>query len=293
MARNDKPLLEFEGRRFYTERDLKQRVYELEAEHEGEEITGEAREEWNSLNEKIDHFEARRERVAELARSKRGIESGDGATTPIQSLTRVEEEAAVPPHVREARDAGLRAVERHSDVLGAEGSDRLDTLIRRDDPAGLASRYLAAVGNPDYKRAFAKIIKNPADAHLRMTREEQLSVQEVVAAEESRAMAEGTGSTGGFGIPIEIDPTINILGAGALNPVRKYATVRAMSTLQLRLVSADQVTAAYVAEATEATDNSPTLAQPILTAAKGHAFIPFSFELEQDYLGLTNELGRV
>ena len=118
-------------------------------------------------------------------------------------------------------------------------------------------------------------------------------MQEVVAAEEARALGVATGGTGGFGIPIEIDPTINLLGAGALNPVRQYATVRTMSSLQLRLISADQVVAAYAAEGTEASDNSPTLVQPTLTAARGQAFIPFSYEMGYDYPNLANELGNV
>jgi HK97 family phage major capsid protein len=126
-----------------------------------------------------------------------------------------------------------------------------------------------------------------------MSREEQLSVQEVVAAEEARAMGVGSGATGGFGIPIEIDPTITLEGAGALNPVRQYATVRPMSTLQLRLVSADQVAANYAAEAAEVADSSPTLTQPTLTAARGQAFIPYSIETEQDYTGLAQESTKI
>jgi HK97 family phage major capsid protein len=195
--------------------------------------------------------------------------------------------------VRANRDAGLRAIESHQHALNAEASDRLDKLLRSDDPAGLGGRYLAAVGAPAYKRAFAKILKNPSDAHLRMTTEEQLAVQEVVAAEEARAMGSATGSAGGFGIPIEIDPTINLLGAGALNPIRQYATVRAMSSLTLRLVSADQVAASYTAEAAEVADSSPTLTQPTLTAAKGHAFIPYSIEVAGDYPRLADELATL
>jgi HK97 family phage major capsid protein len=201
----------------------------------------------------------------------------------------------VPEHLRQVRDKGLRTLERcvRDGELSSEAAGRMDTLVRKDDPLTLGARYLAAVGDPVYAQAFGKILKDPQHAHLRMSREEQTAVQQVVQAEEARAMAGGTGSTGGFGLPIQIDPTINLLGAGALNPVRQYATVRTMESLTLRLVSADQVTAGYLAEAAPATDNSPTLAQPTITAARGTAFIPFSIEVGQDYPDLLNELGEI
>jgi HK97 family phage major capsid protein len=284
------PIYTYEGRAFQTEAALRARVAEIHLEHEGEEITGAAKDEWNALNEQIEHHEKRRERIVELARSGR-VESGDGASFRPGYLEQADE--SVPAHVRASRDAGLRTIERHQHALNAEASDRLDGLLRHDDPAGFGARYLAAVGNPHYKTAFVKILSNPDTAHLRMSREEQLSVQEVVAAEEVRAMGVGTGSTGGFGIPIEIDPTITLEGAGALNPVRQYATVRPMSTLQLRLVSADQVAANYAAEAAEVADSSPTLTQPTLTAARGQAFIPYSIETEQDYTGLAQESTKI
>jgi HK97 family phage major capsid protein len=285
-----KPILSHEGRDYFSEAELKARVAEIHLEHEGEEITGAAKDEWNRCNEVLDQFEKRRERILELARSGR-VESGDGASFRPGYLEQADD--SVPVHVRASRDAGLRTIERHQHALNAEASDRLDGLLRHDDPAGFGARYLAAVGNPHYKTAFVKILSNPDTAHLMMSREEQLSVQEVVAAEEARAMGVGSGATGGFGIPIEIDPTITLEGAGALNPVRQYATVRPMSTLQLRLVSADQVAANYAAEAAEVADSSPTLTQPTLTAARGQAFIPYSIETEQDYTGLAQELTKI
>jgi len=291
-----KAIFEYEGRSYFSEAELKQRIAQIHLEHEGEVIPkgSDAAEEWNKLNGALEHFEKRRERLAELARSGgRNVESGDGATFDHRRSLEQADDSALPPHVRANRDAGLRAIETHQHALNAEASDRLDNLLRHNDPAGMGGRYLAAVGDPNYKTAFTKILKNPMDAHLRMTTQEQLSVQEVVAAEEARAMGVATGATGGFGIPIEIDPTINLLGAGALNPVRQYATVRTMSSLQLRLISADQVSAGYVAEGTESSDNSPTLVQPTVTAARGQAFIPFSYEMGYDYPDLVNELANV
>jgi HK97 family phage major capsid protein len=234
-----------------------------------------------------------REYIAVFAKNPAALEHTDMLADPHRDATYRHD--PLPEHQRQVRDKGLRTLERcvRDGELNSEAADRMDTLVRKDDPLTLGARYLTAVGDPIYAQAFAKILKDPQHAHLRMSREEQTAVQAVVQAEEARAMSSGTGSAGGFGLPIQIDPGINLLGTGALNPVREYATVRTMESLTLRLVSPDQVTASYLAEASPASDNSPTLAQPTITAARGTAFVPFSIEVQGDYPDLLNELGRI
>src|SRR6266513_277839 len=142
-----KPILEYGGRSFYSESELKQRVTELDREHADAVMPKQARSEWHLLNETIEEFAARRERVLELARSPRNTESGDGAGFQ-HGYTRVDDPQ--DPRLREARDVGLRAIERHDDVLTAKAADRLDGLVRSRDPDGSAARYLDAVGDPHY-----------------------------------------------------------------------------------------------------------------------------------------------
>jgi HK97 family phage major capsid protein len=177
----------------------------------------------------------------------------------------------------------------------AEAADRVDGVLRgADAPYGLDARYIETHGSAEYERAFAKLLRWGDGAALRMTREEQTAVQNANAAEEMRtAMAEGTGSTGGFGIPIAIDPTINLSSNGAINPVRQLATVRTMATRELRLVASDGVVAQYQAEAAEALDNSPTLAQPVITAQRCTSFVPFSWEVGDDWGSLVSELTQL
>lgn len=264
-----------------TVEEMRERVEELDAEFPGQRFDDAAREEWEQLNSRIDELEIRRERVLELANDSR---NHDGyRPDPASRDTRA---------VGEYRNAGLRAIERNTrtDVLTAQAADRLDEVVRLPDHAGLAGRYLAAVDNPDYGPAFTKILENPQTAHLRMTPKEQLAVQEVVAADQARTMSVGTTTAGGFGIPLQIDPTITLVGSGALNPVREFATVRSCISDTLRLVSSDGVVAAYAAELTAATDNSPTLAQPTIDLAKGQAWIPYSIEVGMDYPNLVGEL---
>jgi HK97 family phage major capsid protein len=55
-------------------------------------------------------------------------------------------------------------------------------------------------------------------------------------------------------------------------------------------VSSAGVSAAYAAEATETSDNAPTLAQPVISTEKAQAFIPFSIEVGMDWNGLQAEM---
>jgi HK97 family phage major capsid protein len=75
--------------------------------------------------------------------------------------------------------------------------------------------------------------------------------------------------------------------------VRQLARVESITTDQWKGVTSDGVTAGYAAEAAEASDNSPTLAQPVADTARGQAFIPFSIEVGQDWSSLAEEMGRL
>jgi HK97 family phage major capsid protein len=196
---------------------------------------------------------------------------------------------------RQARDEALRTVERYSQSgeLRSDAADRLDRVIRTRDPLGYGSRYLAAVGSEHYLSAFWKLVKDPTTGHLRFTPQEVQAVQEATAADELRTMSVGVGSAGGFGVPFQLDPSIVLSSAGATSPVRQLARVEDIVTDQWKGVSSDGVVAAYAAELTEASDNSPTLAQPVADTAKGQAWVPFSIELGQDYATLQRELGRL
>jgi HK97 family phage major capsid protein len=154
--------------------------------------------------------------------------------------------------------------------------------------------YVEAAGDPAYERAFVKVIRFGQSAVLRMTAEEQAAVQRVNHAEEVRtALTVGSGPGGGFAIPISIDPTVTLSSSGVINPIRALADVRTVSTRELRLVTSDGVVAQYQAEAAEAIDNSPVLAQPDLIVNRATSFIPFSFEVGMSWTDLLQELAQM
>jgi HK97 family phage major capsid protein len=241
-----------------------------------EPFTDEQKARWNELNDQAEHFRRRRERLMDLASRPENCEA-----EPEFKPSRPQ---PAPRHLQQARSEALRAIERAD--LSDKAARAAEELVDRDvnGPAGgFDAKYLAAVGNPAYARAFGKVLANPQTAHLQMTSEELESLHDANRAHQERAMAEGTTTTGGFAVPIGIDPTIRLSSDGALNPIRELATVRSMTTHEVRLVTSEGVTASFAAEAAEVADNAPTLAQPVLYAEKAHSFVPFSIEIGQDW----------
>jgi HK97 family phage major capsid protein len=60
-----------------------------------------------------------------------------------------------------------------------------------------------------------------------------------------------------------------------------------------RGISSDGVTVSYSAEAAAMVDGSPVLAQPVITCRRWTAFVPYSWELGQDWDSLGSELVRL
>jgi HK97 family phage major capsid protein len=190
----------------------------------------------------------------------------------------------------ESRDRALRTIERFAGEMDDGAADRLDGLVRRDAHRDWTSRYLAIVGSDEYKSAFGKLCVDPNHAHLRMTAQESEAVRAASAIEAERALNIGTGSAGGFLLPFQLDPSVMLSSNGALNPIRQVARTVVTSANEWRGVSSDGVTASFSAEGAAMVDGSPVFAQPTITCRRWTAFVPYSWELGQDWSGLESEL---
>ena len=274
--------------------EIREQLNDMNREAGGDQFDQESRDTWNTLNAELDEHRAaldelrvREERLAEAAadpnpdRSESGHDSGVRAT------------ATTVGGREAARSAGLRAIDRYRDVLPTDAGDRLDHHVREQDVLGHDARYLAAVAEPAYESAFIKMLRDPSTGHLRFSPREVEAVRAVTKADEERAMAVGTGGTGGFGAPFQLDPSIMNSGTGSINAFRQISRVETVTGYEWRGVTADQVTAHYRVEATEVQDDSPTLVQPVVHPMRGDAIVPISIEVEQDYPTLVNELGTL
>jgi HK97 family phage major capsid protein len=231
-----------------------------------------------------------KEIVAELgqahARGELGEEPGVDLTSgPPATRTRT---------LGGGRDEALRSISALGDsrTLNEVSAVRAVSLIK-SDKLGHDSEYLAAVADPDYEQAFARSIGNPEGAARMLSDAEHRAMTRVGRAMSVRSIAIGGGSTGGFAVPIALDPTIQIDNAGAVNPIRELADVRTISTSVWKGVKSAGVEFKFGAEASETADGSPTLSQPEITPTRATCWIPYSIESGEDWPNLSGELQKL
>src|SRR6185369_1184678 len=111
--------------------------------------------------------------------------------------------------------------------------------------------------------------------------------------EARRALSENTTTAGGFGIPVLIDPSIIITSGAADVPLLRVCRIENVTNNLWQGVSSAGMSWSYSTEGTEASDNSPTLAQPTVRVHMPKGFLPYSIEVAQDYPGFATEFGRL
>lgn len=177
------------------------------------------------------------------------------------------------------RDNAKRAIDAAS-YHGVDRSDAqhqvADLLDKLDeDNSALALRILNT-GSPTYDRAFGKAVLQGGTQGL--------------SPEEHRALSLGTATEGGYAVPFQLDPTIILTSAGSINPLRGISrNVQITGKVWQGLTSAG-ITVTRSAEAAEAGDNSPALAQPEVSTSRVDGFVPFSYELEYTWAQLRQEI---
>ncbi|PXY32967.1 hypothetical protein BAY59_07545 [Prauserella coralliicola] len=177
--------------------------------------------------------------------------------------------------------------------LPDHGAERVERLLASGIPgqSELCARWAASVGSEAYEAAFRKVFASPHFGHLEFTepeREAWARGQDAV-----RALGTSPGSAGGFAVPLTLDPTVLLTNDGAINPLRQLARVEQIATTTWQGVTSAGVSSAWVPEATEFGDDSPTLAQPEVTPLKGGSFVPFTFEVGMDWANIRTELARL
>jgi HK97 family phage major capsid protein len=283
--------------------DISARLGEIDKEYAGVALPDEVRSEWNDLNTELDanaelrtELVARRDRVSRLSggeeRTERALfntpKPGVARGEDIYDLTTVRSSVANPEEaVQELRDRAMRSLEgatfAHDQADQARVKAHVERLLDVDQTAGegkvageLARRMLVT-GSPVYKRAFGKTMAGRP-----------------LNADEQRALSLGTGSAGGFAVVYTLDPTIVPTSNFSVNPFRALARVETIvGTNEWKAVTSGAITAAYAAEATEASDNAPTLTQPDIIVEKAQAFVPFSIEAGQDWGALQSEMAQL
>lgn len=194
-----------------------------------------------------------------------------------------------PEQAAELRARALTAVEKTSDwefdsnvQKAGPSKNRIAWLLEhRDDRNATIAKLILATNSPVYKSAWIKAV---TDRSMMLTSKER----EVLY----RAMSLTDGS-GGFAVPMPIDPTLIQLGDGAADSVRAFARVEPITTDVWRGLASTELTASWDAEAAEVSDDTTTFTQPTVTAHKAAAFVPASIEIAGDYPNLVADLGEL
>jgi HK97 family phage major capsid protein len=264
----------------------------------------EIRDEITAMSRKRD-LTAADERSFEALRTEFDDLDRDGLTRMIQTGDIKLERGAIgsDDDARPANGSGLRDRARRvidaahrSKSLPDHAAEVCERLVS-DGPQreqSIAAKWAIAVGAPAYARAFAKLASDPERGHLTWEPDEADAYRVVAAfASEERAMGEGTGAAGGFMVPIALDPAIMLTSAGSINPLRQISRVVTIATSAWNGISSAGSTAEWKAEAAEAADASPTLAEPNIPVYFGDAFVPYSFEVGMDASNFLQELQKV
>jgi HK97 family phage major capsid protein len=182
---------------------------------------------------------------------------------------------------QELRSRALSAIEKMGGANDRVRSAATDIVERFDDSDSRIARMCLATSSPEYLRAWSKVATGRG--HL-MGPEERQALE--------RAMSL-TDSAGGYLVPFQLDPTVIITANGSLNQIRRVARQVVATGDVWNGVSAGSVSWGFTAEATEASDNAPTFAQPTVQLYKAQGFVPISIEALEDEANVTQEVARL
>jgi HK97 family phage major capsid protein/HK97 family phage prohead protease len=282
--------------------EIRARMAEIDTEHSGAALPEPIQTEWDGLQaEYAEHdraITASQERAAllrNLAETPGATERVEtsragfvgGAPAVIRRPDDIYDLAAVRQQARSIdevpglyRDRAMRAIET-SQFPGAgsreDAQERAAHLVDTiDDEHATLARRMLTTGSPLYARAFGKMMTKLSTNGL--------------TAEESRALSLGTDASGGYAVPMQLDPTIILTSDGTINPLRQVARQVQIVGKQWEGVTSAGVTVTRGAEASEAPDSTPTLAQPSVGTTRVQGFVPFSVEIERSWNEMRGEV---
>lgn len=193
----------------------------------------------------------------------------------------------------EARSRALDLIERSGKFVKDEHRQAITEKIDARGSLGAAVARMALTTHSDeYERGWAKYMQGNQFGITEAERQALARGFDQYSDEEKRNMTSGTGSSGGYLVPVFIDPTLIITGAGSVDPIRELATVKTIGPAfgGWYGASAAQVTAAWTAEGSAAPDNTPTVSQPNIPAYMAEAFVGVSFQAFEDISDLAADV---
>lgn len=259
-------------------------IEDAEARAEATTLTDDEQSRWDAGAAEVERLRGLIDRHVEIARLA-NLPGHISAPEAPNVNTRTSRDAFDLSTLRNAEPADLRAraiiaVESTEHVSDQVRESALATLERADNKRGDLARHIIATGSTEYRQAFARVLAAMST--------------DVLDGDERKAFTEAReltlGGTAGYATPYVFDPTIIKTGEGSVNPLREISTVRQIVSDKWHGVTSGEVTASYVSEGDEANDDSPTLTDPSIEVHKAHAFVPFSIEAGEDWVGMESDI---
>lgn len=260
----------------------------LDREADGDELDQDAQASWDELESELKFRE----------REVRALERSDRLKQSRERWSSTQFSPQQDPFAEDPRIMGERAVyDRSMAVVDSSAGGRhlepdqkarVQKLLRTNtqDTAGqLIGQLLLATENPHYRSAFQKIAAQSVPV---FSPEEARAIEQVSLIK--RAMSIGVDASGGFAVPVLIDPTIILTAQGSENDILRLARVETITNDTWRGLSSAGVSWSFHAEATATTDNSPSIGQPEIATKRADGFIPFSIEIGMDWPGFADQM---
>lgn len=277
--------------------EIKARLGEIDKEYSGGELPTSIQEEWDRLREEdrqhkksIEAQERRRAQLEEVVTGESAESYGERVgsyvkpvrPTNIYDLKEIRSSAYnAEDMVSRTRDNARRAIEQGKypgvrDV--AKAQETVERLLENvDNKDGDLARRILVTGAPAYERAFGKLVTTMNEGSL--------------SSEERTALSYLTDNThGGYAVPFTLDPTVILTSDGSVNPLRQLARQVQIVNKSWQGVSSAGVTVSRDTEASEVSDDTPTIAGPSVTPTRVQGFIQFSEEIDMDWTQMRSEM---
>lgn len=267
--------------------ELEQEMRAIHEEAGDDDLDDEQRSTWAELDTECNELavatrKAERQQRLNESRAKWGsVQIGGRQEDPFDADCRTMPETQALSRARKALE--------DKDLAGHLTDDQRAQLERhlRTRNANLDGDWLArhalATQRPAYRSAFQKYASNSQA----FTQEEARAIEEVRHLNRAASLSN---TAGGFAVPVFIDPTIIMTAQGSTNDILRLARVETITNDTWRGISSAGVTWKFDAEAAEATDNAPAIAQPEVPTHRADGFIPFSIEIGMDWPGFAESM---
>lgn len=244
------------------------------------------------LSASIEKREAREARLSEIraaadaGRTEPAVQAGVNINTRTGSDPFDVRDLAPYGRARtdEARGRAIAAIEADRRfVADSHKANAIRALDRLGHIPGVAEMILLRT-DERYARAFYAAMSGED-----LSPEQRARLNQVREVQRAMALSDVTGVL----VPSQLDTTVILSNDGTTNPFRRVSRLETGTTNVWTGVSSAGITASWDAEAAEVSDDAPSFSNPAVTAFKGSAFVPISYEAYEDARGREGDIVRM